>query len=128
MTALVLILCAAIAVMGLVVIFAPGRANDLTRLFADKTGLWVAAGIRAVLGLGLLAAAGDSKTPALLRILGGLILIVAIAMPLLGLDRHRRMIDWWLARDRKLQNVCGAATLVLGVVLIYVILSQNRAK
>jgi len=122
MTALALILCAAIAVMGLVVIFAPGRANDLTRLFADKTGLWVATGIRAVLGLGLLAAAGDSKTPALLRILGGLILIVAIAMPLLGLDRHRRMIDWWLARDRKIQIVCGAASLVLGVVLIYVIL------
>jgi len=122
MTALALILCAAIAVMGLVVIFAPGRANDLTRLFADKTGLWVATGIWAVLGLGLLAAAGDSKTPALLRILGGLILIVAIAMPLLGLDRHRRMIDWWLARDRKIQIVCGAASLVLGVVLIYVIL------
>ena len=122
MTALALILCAAIAVMGLVVIFAPGRANDLTRLFADKTGLWVATGIRAVLGLGLLAAAGDSKTPALLRILGGLIFIVAIAMPLLGLDRHRRMIDWWLARDRKIQIVCGAASFVLGVVLIYLIL------
>src|SRR2546421_6520149 len=122
MTALALILCAAIAVMGLVVIFAPGRANDLKRLFADKTALWVATGIRAVLGLGLLAAAGDSKIPALLRILGGLILIVAIAMPLLGLDRHRRMIDWWLARDRKIQIVCGAAALVLGVVLIYVIL------
>lgn len=84
MTALVLILCAAIAVMGLVVIFAPARADDLTRLFADKTGLWVATAIRAVLGLGLLAAAGDSKAPVLLRILGGLILIVAIAMPLLG--------------------------------------------
>ena len=122
MTALALILCAAIAVMGLVVIFAPGRANDLTRLFADKTGLWVATGIRAVLGLGLLAAAGDSKTPALLRILGGLILIVAIAMPLLGLERHRRMIDWWLARDRKIQIVCGAAAFFLGVALIYVIL------
>ncbi len=122
MTALALILCAAISLMGLVVIFAPGRANDLKRLFADKTGLWIATGIRAVLGLGLLAAAGDSKIPALLRILGGIILIVAIAMPLLGLDRHRRMIDWWLARDRKIQIVCGAASFVLGVVLIYVIL------
>jgi hypothetical protein len=122
MTALALILCTAIAVMGLVVIFAPGRANDLTRLFADKTGLWVATAIRAVLGLGLLAAAEDSKAPALLRILGLIILVVAIAMPLLGLDRHRRMIDWWLARDRRIQIICGAASFVLGVVLIYVIL------
>jgi uncharacterized membrane protein len=122
MTALALILCAAIAAMGVLVIVSPARSNDLTRLFADKTGLWVATGIRAVLGLGLLAAAEDSKAPMLLRILGLIILIVAIAMPLLGLDRHRRMIDWWLARDRKIQIICGAASVVLGVVLIYAIL------
>lgn len=122
MTALAIILCAAIAAMGVLLIVSPARSNDLTRLFTDKTGLWVATAIRAVLGLGLLAAAEDSKAPALLRILGGLILIVAIAMPLLGLDRHRRMIDWWLARDRKIQIVLGAASFVLGVVLIYAIL------
>ena len=122
MTALALILCAAIAVMGLVVILAPGRANDLTRLFADKTGLWVATGIRAVLGLGLLAAAGDSKTPALLRILGLIILIVAIVVPILGLDRHRRMVDWWLARSRTIQIVWGAVAFAFGVFLIYAIL------
>ena len=108
--------------MGVLAVFFPGRANDLARLFADKSGLWVATAIRAVLGLGLLAAAEDSKAPMLLRILGLIILLVAIAMPLLGLDRHRRMIDWWLARDRKIQIICGAASFVLGVVLIYAIL------
>lgn len=122
MTALALILCAAIAAMGVLVIVSPARSNDLKRLFADKTGLWVATAIRAVLGLGLLAAAADSKSPMLLRILSLIILLVAIAMPLLGLDRHRRMIDWWLARDRKIQIICGAASFVLGVALIYVIL------
>jgi hypothetical protein len=122
MTALALILSAFVAAMGVLVIVSPARANDLTRLFADKTGLWVATSFRAVLGLGLLAAAEDSKAPMLLRILGLIILVVAIAMPLLGLDRHRRMIDWWLARDRKIQIICGAASLVLGVVLMYVIL------
>ena len=122
MTALALILCAAIAAMGVLVIVSPARSNDLTRLFADKTGLWVATAIRAVLGLGLLAAAADSKSPMLLRILSLIILLVAIAMPLLGLDRHRRMIDWWLARDRKIQIIYGAASFVLGVALIYIIL------
>jgi len=122
MTALTLILCAAVAAMGVLVIVSPARANDLTRLFADKTGLWVATAIRAVLGLGLLAAAGDSKAPMVSRILGLIILIIAIVVPILGLDRHRRMIDWWLARDRKIQIICGAAAFVLGVVLIYVIL------
>jgi uncharacterized membrane protein len=122
MTALALILCAAIAAMGVVVIFAPARANELTRLLADKTGMWIATGIRAVLALGLLAAASESKAPMLLRLLGLIILIVAIVVPILGLDRHRRMIDWWLARDRRIQIICGAASFVFGVILIYVIL------
>src|SRR5438093_458180 len=65
--------------MGLLAIFFPGRADDVARLFADKTGLWVATAIRAVLALGLFAAAGESKAPILLRILGGLILILAEA-------------------------------------------------
>src|ERR1700751_1244506 len=98
MIALALILCAAIAGMGVVIIVRPPLAHDLTSLFADKTGMWIATAIRAVLALGLLAAASDSKAPILLRILGLLILIVAIVMPILGLERHRRMIDWWLAR------------------------------
>jgi len=121
MTALTLILCAFIAATGVLVIVSPARAKDLTLLFADKTGLWIATAIRAVLGLGLLAAAGESKLPILLRILGLIILINAIVMPILGLDRHRRLIDWWLARPRQIEIICGAAAFVLGVVLIYVI-------
>jgi hypothetical protein len=122
MVALALILCAAIAAMGVVMIFRPAIAHELTRLLADKTGMWVATAIRAVLGLGLLAAASDSKAPTLLKLLGLLILIVAIVVPILGLDRHRRMIDWWLARKRTAQISCGVAALVFGIGLIYLIL------
>ena len=122
MIALALILCAAIAVMGVIVIVKPALAHDLTRLFADKTGMWIAVAVRAVLALGLFAAAAESKAPMLLRLLGLLILIVAIVMPILGLDRHRRMIDWWLARPRTVQMLCGAAAFVFGIGLIYLIL------
>ena len=122
MTSLALILCAAIAAMGVVIIVKPSLAHDWTLLFADKTGMWIATAIRAVLALGLLAAAAESKAPMLLRLLGLLVLIVAIVLPILGLDRHRRMIDWWLARPRTTQIFCGAAAFILGVGLIYVIL------
>ena len=121
MVALALILCAAIAVFGLVVIVKPSPAHDLTRLFADKTGMWIATAIRAVLGLGLLAGAGESKAPVLLQILGLLILIVAIVVPILGWERHRRLIDWWLARSRTVEMFCGAAAFVFGIGLSYLI-------
>lgn len=122
MIALALILCAAIAAMGVIMIVKPAIAHDLTRLLADKTGMWIATAIRAVLALGLLAAAGESKAPMLLRILGLLILVVAIVMPILGLERHRRMIDWWLARKRTAQLACGACAFVFSIGLIYLIL------
>ena len=122
MIALALILCAAMAAMGVTVIVAPAKAHDLARLFVDKTGMWVASAIRAVFALGLLAAASESKAPMVLRLLGLLILIVAILIPILGLDRHRRMIDWWIARPRMAQIFWGAATFVFGIALIYLIL------
>jgi len=43
-------------------------------------------------------------------------------MPVLGLERHRKMIDWWLARPRTVEMFCGAAAFVFGVGLIYLIL------
>ena len=122
MTALVLILCAAIAAIGVVMIVKPALAHDLTRLFVDKTGMWVVTAIRAVLGLGLLAAATESKAPMLLRIVGLIILLVAIVVPILGLDRHRRLIEWWLARNRRTEILGGAAAFVIGLGLIYLIL------
>ena len=122
MIALALILCAAIAATGVIIIVKPVLIHDLSRLLMDKTGMWIATVIRAVLALGLLAAAGDSKAPMLLRILGLLILIVAIAIPILGLDRHRRMIEWWLARPRMVEMLCGLVAFVFGVGLIYLIL------
>jgi hypothetical protein len=122
MIALALILCAAIATTGVLTIVKPALVHDWTRLLADKAGMWIAAAIRAVLGLGLLAAASESKAPMFLRLLGLLILILAILTPVFGLDRHRRMIDWWLARRRTVEMMCGAAAFVFGVGLIYVIL------
>jgi uncharacterized membrane protein YtjA (UPF0391 family) len=104
-----------------VVVGKPALAHNLTRLFADKTGMWIATAIRALLGLGLLAGASESKAPILFQILGLLILIVAILTPILGLDRHRRMIDWWLARSRTVEMVCGAAAFVFGIGAIYLL-------
>src|SRR5438067_2393554 len=70
MVALALILCAGMAAFGAVMIVKPALAHDLTRLFADKTGMWIATAIRALLALGLFAGASESKAPALLQILG----------------------------------------------------------
>ena len=122
MVALALILCAAIAATGVLMVFKPALIHDLTRLAAERTGMWVVTALRAILALGLFAAASESKAPTLLRIFGLIVLLIAIATPLIGLDRHRRMIEWWLSRRRTVEMMCGAAAFVFGIGLIYVIL------
>src|SRR2546423_958086 len=123
MIALALILCAAIAALGVTVIVAPAKAHDLARLFADKTGMWVATAIRAVLALGLLAAASESKAPMLLRLFGLLILIVAILIPVLVWARHERRMGGGPARPGTTQILGGAVTVVFGFALIFLFLS-----
>jgi uncharacterized membrane protein len=122
MTALALILCGASAATGAAMIFKPAAVHDLTRSLLNKRGMWIATTIRAVLGLGLLAAASDSKAPMLLRLLGLLILIVAILIPILGVDRHCRLLEWWIGRPRPIQLLAGVVAIVFGVGLIYLIL------
>ncbi|HEV2047554.1 MAG TPA: hypothetical protein VGQ95_13280 [Chthoniobacterales bacterium] len=121
MTALVLLLCLFVAATGVLAIFAPARANDLARLFSNRPGLYTATAIRLVLGAGLLFVAEDSRAPLALRIFGAIILFVGVLMPLLGLDRHRRMINWWLSVGRPIQLVWGGFALAFGIFLIYAI-------
>jgi hypothetical protein len=108
--------------MGVTIIVTPTRAHELARLFMDKTGMWVAAAIRAVFGLSLTAAASESKAPPVLTVLGLLILLFAIVTPILGLDRHRRLIEWWIAQPRMMQISSGVVSFIFGILLIYLIL------
>jgi hypothetical protein len=119
MSLVVLLLSLFIAAMGGLAIFTPTRANDLARMFAGRSGLYAATVIRLVLGAGLLFVAQSSRAPMALRVFGGIILIAGVLVPFLGLERHRRMIDWWVSAGRTIQLVWGAVALVFGVFLIY---------
>lgn len=96
----------------------PQIANDLARIFSGRPGLYAATVIRLALGAGLLMMANNSRAPAVLRIFGGIVLLFGILTPAIGLDRHRRMIDWWLSAGRTIQITWGALALALGVFLI----------
>ena len=122
MNVIVLLLSLFVAAMGALAIFAPRRANDMARAFEGRGGLYAATAIRLVLGAGLWFVADASRAPAALRIFGVIILLVGLLMPLLGLDRHRRMINWWLSVGRPIQLVWGAVALAFGLFLIYAVI------
>jgi len=76
-------------------VLAPGRVTELVSRFASAGGLWFAAAVRLVFGLGLWFAAPASRAPLLLQVLGVIALIAALVLPFLGVDRFKSLIEWW---------------------------------
>ena len=121
MSIVVFILSLFIVVTGALAIVAPRAADNLARIFDSRSGLYMATAIRLLLGAGLLLVANTSRTPMICRIFGVIIFAAGIFFPLIGLDRHRRMIKFWLSAGRTIQFVWGAAAFALGLFLIYAI-------
>src|SRR4030088_1001205 len=97
-------------------------------MFRGGSGLCAATATRLALGGGLLWVAEISRAPTTLRLFDGLILLVGVITPLVGLKWHHRMIDWWLSAGTTMQRVWGAVALALGVFLIYASESSSRAN
>jgi len=123
MTALVLLLGLFVAAMGALALLTPRLGNALAEMFRGGSGLCAATAIRLALGGGLWWLADTSRAPMIFRVLGGLILLVGVITPLIGLKWHQRMIDWWLSAGTTVQRVWGAVSLAFGVFLIYAILN-----
>src|SRR5437870_2282733 len=107
MRVIVLLLSVFAATIGALAIFAPDWPNRLARMFFDRPAFYVTTVIRLVLGTGLLVLAETSRAAMALRIFGATILLTGIVILFLGLERHRRMIDWWLSAGRTIQFVWG---------------------
>jgi hypothetical protein len=121
MKLLVLLFALFAGTMGLLAMLAPAPANYIARLFRDRAGLYAATAIRLVFGAAMWFAADASRAPIILRIFGALIVFTGVLVPLLGLNRHRRMIDWWLGSGRTIQVSWGLVALAISAFLIYAV-------
>jgi predicted membrane channel-forming protein YqfA (hemolysin III family) len=116
-----------VAMFGLV-IFALGvigivQPDSLMRLverpWRTSAGLYLAMGLRAVLGLLLIAAAASTRFPTAIAALGVLSLVSAGLIPVLGLARIRRFVDWWLARPPAVIRLWSGVACAFGGFLVY---------
>jgi hypothetical protein len=85
---------AALGALGMV---SPLRLLGVARHFQSPVGLYAAAALRVLLGAALFFAAPTSSAPTVVRILGILILVAGVITPLFGLERFRRLLNWWSA-------------------------------
>lgn len=119
MTTVAIILSAAVAVLGVVGIASPGQLLAIVKRFQTPNGLYAAMVIRLVFGLALFLAASGSREPEVLRILGIVIMVSGLITPAFGLERFRRLLDWWSAHGPGFIRAWAFFAMALGVYLIY---------
>ena len=123
--ALVLSIC--IAALGALSVVAPERLAALVRSFQTRAGLYWVGGIRVLLGIALVFAAPGSRAPGFIWVLGIVIFVAGLITPVIGLERFRRLTDWWLDRGPWFARVWGAVAFVLGLLLAYAVAPWGRA-
>jgi len=121
MTLVALIICLLTSAFGALGIASPSRLLGVVRHFQTPMGLYFAAGVRVLLGVALLFAAPTSRAPGLIHILGVVIIVIGVITLFFGLERFRRLLDWWSAQGSAFVRGWAVLALVFGLSLAYAV-------
>jgi hypothetical protein len=121
MVLLALLFSIFIAAIGAIGFVSPAKLFHMVRKFQSSTGLYVAAAFRVVFGSALLFAADRSRAPEVIRAVGIIVLVSGLITPLFGLDRFRRILNWWSTRPAAFQRVWAGFALAFGLLCAYAV-------
>jgi len=80
-------------------IFVPQKLIGWVKDTLDKDwGIYLAVGVRLLLGAALIIAAPNSRFPQVFLVLGWIAIVAAVTLALLGRKRLRRFVAWWLEK------------------------------
>ena len=111
-----------IMAIGAVGIFVPSELTWIAERSESPVAFYVIAAIRMAFGLLLLTASPASRAPRTLWFLGVFIVLAGILTALTGLvgmERARLMIDWWLRQGSAVVRLTAAVVLALGGFIAY---------
>ena len=80
-------------------LFAPEKLVAMVTSAMDQSwGMVVAVVVRLALGVALIIAAPVSRFPVAFQVIGAIAIVAAVALLIMGRERTRRFLDWWLQR------------------------------
>ncbi len=109
------VMCAALTSLGGIMLAARMNAGQPTA----SNGLEFDAITATVLG-GVAFSGGSGSMPG--TILGIFILVAGLSTPLFGVERSRKVLDWWSARGPTLMRVWAGFGLAFGLLLAYAVM------
>jgi hypothetical protein len=122
MTFFVAAIGAFLLAIGVVGVVSPVALAGFVSRWQTPNGLHLAAGIRVVVGIALLVAAGESRAPAFLRILGWVSIATGALTPLMGLRRFEALLAWWKGQPAPFRRAWAALAAGLGAAIAWSVL------
>jgi hypothetical protein len=121
MALVALVLSLLVATVGALGVVSPTKLLGLVRRFQSPAGLYGAAVFRVLLGAALFVTAPASRAPGAVRVAGAVILVSGLVTPFFGVERFRKILDWWSARGPVFIRVWAVFALALGLLLSFAV-------
>lgn len=125
MKAIVLFIAALMVLLGLIGLLRPEGVMPLMLYSFSRSGLYVVAAIRIILGALLFFAAAVTRTPKTVRVFGLIIVIAGIATALVPVDSAEAMKIWWIARGPDTLRIAACFPLAAGIFLGWTTVSRR---
>jgi len=114
--------------IGLMMAISPGTLIDFAESILSPGGLGFAAAMRVTLGVLLWAASGASRTPKTLKVFGVLFVLGGLAIPFIGVDRMRAMVDWGIVQGDGWMRANSLIAVTMGAFFVWATLTTNNAN
>lgn len=112
----------ALAVLSVLILLAPGRAlQALSRFGSTPTVHFGELSVRAAVGLVFVIGAPATRHPSVMAVIGGFLVVSALALMVLPRRWHARYSSWWAARlPVWAVRLLAPISLFAGVTLVWV--------
>ena len=122
MLILAFVLSLSVVVLGGLCIVSPMMLLVIVRKFESPAGIYAVVALRIMLGVALFLSAPISRVQEVVRILGITIFVMGIITPLFGIERFRRLLNWWSERRPLFMRVWAGFALGFGLFLAYAVM------
>jgi hypothetical protein len=121
------------AALGIVTVFAgialatmPMPVLEFGRSILSPSVMYGAALFRVLFGVVLLVAAPMSRSPALLRTFGVVLIIAGVAAAILNVGQAQVIFDWLLAQGPLFTRVWASMVAMIGAAVVYAAISPHE--
>ena len=121
-----LLLCAILMIaLGLTGMFWPDGLTQLATYSFTKSGAYVVAAIRILLGTFLFTGAGATRMPKTIRVIGAVIFTAGLVGVLLSHEPAQRLSEWFVAKGPDAFRIAACIPLVAGILVFWATISRR---